>query len=97
MFELGRIYSEDKKDKVHARNIWEQAFYQWKRKASQETEPDVILGRQILVYLARLEEDAGNFEKAIQYLQEVSKMRGDDVMQKQIDELRGKLNNRSSK
>jgi tetratricopeptide (TPR) repeat protein len=65
LFELGRLYDDDRKDAVRARNIYGLALREWQKQADPQEE-DVLLLRQIVVHLAALEEREGNLAEAIQ-------------------------------
>lgn len=66
-FELGRIYFDNNQDVARARNIWRHAAASWREQEGPKAEPDVFILQQILTYLAKLEEDAGNLSLAINY------------------------------
>ena len=89
LFELGRIYQEDRKDDSRARNLWELAVKRLDGKKAPKTEEDDFMLGQLTLELARLEEKHGNLAAALQWLerhQTVSPER--EVVQKQIEELR---------
>jgi tetratricopeptide (TPR) repeat protein len=69
LFELGQLYYENRKDLVRARNLWEAAYARWERKEAGKEKPNLFALDQILVRLARLEEEAGNSKKAIDWLE----------------------------
>ena len=69
LFELGRLYRDSLKDNVRARNLWELADRKLLAQEKANGSFDLGLTRQILIQLAKLEEDAGQLPKAIHYLQ----------------------------
>ena len=71
LFELGRLYRENSKDTVRARNLFQLAERKLEAQEKNSGEPDLPLKRQILVSLARLEEAEGKFAAAIKYLQKL--------------------------
>jgi tetratricopeptide (TPR) repeat protein len=96
LFELGRLYYESYHDRARARNVWEEAARQWTKTyahLSPEDQKDShLVMEQITTHLAKLEEDAGNLPKAIEWLQEAQKVsETPDVIQKDIDQAKYKL------
>jgi tetratricopeptide (TPR) repeat protein len=94
LYELGRIYDENRNDKSRARNIWEAALKNCQELKSARSEPGDLnnfMIEQICVHLAHLEESEGNLSRAIACL-EIA--RGASVtprlLQARIDELRQK-------
>ena len=67
--ELGRIYYENYHDALRARNVWETAYGRWLRQESGKKEPNLPGLAQIVVRLARLEEQQGHYAKAVDWLQ----------------------------
>lgn len=92
LFELGRLYFENYKDTVRARNLWELALRRWQEQETGKKEPNLFLLEETTSYLAHLEEQAGNLAKAIGYLEMASKVSPNPAaVQRQIDALRQKL------
>jgi len=92
LFELGRLYNESYHDRDRARNVWELGVRKWQKLDPEVKKENRIVMEQLCIHLAKLEEDAGNLPRAIEWLQqaqEVSLM--GPVIQQQIDRLRGKL------
>jgi len=89
LFELGRIYHENYKDVERARNLLEAALKHWNQVESTKKEPDSFLLLQITWHLALLEQEVGNLDKAVRYLQ-IAKTASPtpDQVQRRIDELR---------
>jgi len=48
LFELGRIYNEDRKDPERARNLWELGLKNWRERETGKAEPNLFLRAQIL-------------------------------------------------
>lgn len=91
LFELGRIYVEDRKDLERARNVWELALHNWHEREQNSKEPNVLLQAQLLGNLAKLEEQQKNYAKALDYLKalkEVSPHK--EQIQKWLQELKVK-------
>jgi tetratricopeptide (TPR) repeat protein len=91
LFELGRIYRENRHDAARARNLWELALAKWQEREAGRAEPNMFLRAQLLGQLAKLEEEHQNFPRAIEHLQllrEISPNK--DAIQKWIEELKSK-------
>jgi len=71
LFELGRIYDENRKDPVRARNVWELALKDWHARDAAGAKPQFLVYDEILGHLARLEEQQKNYAQAIVYLEEL--------------------------
>ena len=92
LFELGRVYEENRHDPDRARNLWELALGKWRRQEGQDQKPDRFLFEQITSRLADLEERAGGFAKAIEYLERVKSASPQPArIQEHIDDLKRKL------
>jgi len=92
LFELGRVYLEDRKDAVRARNLWEYGVRQWDVQPGPKSEQDDFILFQLTLYLARLEEGEGNLPAAIHWLKRVKTVSPEpDKIEKQIGELQQKL------
>jgi tetratricopeptide (TPR) repeat protein len=88
LFELGRIYAEDRNDPSRARNVWELGLKNWHRRESSKAEPNVFLHAQLLGYLATLEENQGRFARAIEHLTELKGISPNkEAIQRWIDEI----------
>ena len=92
LFDLGRLYYENRKDLVRARNLWELALRRWDRREQGKKEPDYVAFDKITMNLANLEKSLGNYARAIQWI-ELAKVHSPhpETLQQQIDELRAKL------
>jgi tetratricopeptide (TPR) repeat protein len=92
LFELGRLYYDGQHDIQRARNVWQLALRKWLQSESGKEKPNYFEQEKIAVHLARLEEDAGRFERAIELLESGKQASPNPAaLQKQIDELREKL------
>jgi tetratricopeptide (TPR) repeat protein len=97
LFELGRLYYESYHDTDRARNVWELAVRKWLALTPQEQKDNKLLFERITTHLGQLEQDAGNWPQAMNWLQaaqKVSETPGD--LQKQIDGLKQKIAAQSS-
>jgi len=75
LFELGRIYHENRKDATRARNVFELALKRWREREAGKPEPDIFLYAQMLNHAALLEREQNNYPRAIEHyttLKEVS-------------------------
>jgi tetratricopeptide (TPR) repeat protein len=68
LLELGRLYHENVGDVTRARNVWELALNRWTSRNANVKEQDLFGRSEIAIYLARLEEEAGNLERAVALL-----------------------------
>jgi len=95
LFELGRLYNENYHDTERARNVWQLALNKWydRYKNDPTGAKDNKLGfEEITVNLARLEENAGNYEAAIRWFQATQKVSPvPDAIQQQIDAIKAKM------
>ena len=88
LFELGRVFEENRHDPARARNVWEAALRHWNEQESQKEDPDSISFIQIASHLALLEQKQGNLEQAISCMKLwKSRSPNPDEVQKRIDEL----------
>jgi len=92
MYELGRVYSENRNDQARARNLWEASLRQWQRQEAPKSDPDKFLFIQIVSHLALFEEKQGHYPQALAYM-ELWKARspGPDAVQKFIDDILHKM------
>ena len=93
LFALGSMYKDNFHDNNRARNVWELALKRWEQVEGPKKNPDKLGCDEITVNLGRLEEEEGNIQKAIEYLERARELSpAPEVLQKQIDELRKKAN-----
>ena len=74
LFELGRIYRENREDPGRARNLWELGLSRFQQWEDSERESSIFLHAQLLGNLAKLEEDEGNFEASIHHLKRLKQV-----------------------
>jgi tetratricopeptide (TPR) repeat protein len=92
LFELGRIFEENRHDLVRAKNLYDLAYSQYKKLYDRNPEADTLLLAQIIIHLERVDEQAGNIPQAIEYLKELSTISpAKDKIQLQIKELEEKI------
>jgi tetratricopeptide (TPR) repeat protein len=91
LYELGRLYLEDRHEPDRARKVWDLALVRWNSQEAAKPEPNLFLLEQITVRLANLEADAGNLPRAINLMELAKKASPHpEAIQKQIEELRQK-------
>ena len=91
LFELGRIYRENHKDINRSRRIWQASLSQFRKTRTTEETEDLLLYAQMLVNLAKLEEEAGDYAKAADYLKDLLVVSPNKAaLQKSIDALTAK-------
>jgi tetratricopeptide (TPR) repeat protein len=92
LFELGRLYDESYHDKDRARNVWEAAARKWNQLDPATQKDNQLIMEQIATHLAKLEEDAGNLPRAVEWFQVAQKVSMTrDAIQIQINRLKGKI------
>lgn len=97
LFDLGRLYNENYHDTVRASNVWEAALHKWQAQSDEDKTNSLLIMDGIADQLAHLEEDSGNWNQAINYLEMAKKVSRDpDAVQKWIDEVRQKRAAQSS-
>ena len=91
-FDLGRLYYENRHDAAHARNLWLLALRRWNEHQQSKKEPDFGSLHDIEIQLAHLEENEGNYAKAIEWMEKAKPHSPNpEALQSQIDALRAKL------
>jgi len=91
LFELGRVFDENRRDSQRARNVWELALRKWHERSARNGKQDDFILEQILTHLAQLEEREGYWEKAIAYLEKLKAFSPHpNVIQQHIEELKRK-------
>ena len=92
LFALGRVYYENDHDAQRARNVWELALRRWNEQERGKKAPDNFALEQIVVHLARLEEDEKRFPQAIAYLETAKQLSPTPAaLQRQIDEIKRQI------
>lgn len=88
LFELGRIFKENRNDVVRARNVWEIGVQSWEKTEGTKREPYVLVYAQLLGNLAKLEEEQKNYDRAIEHLNSLVKVSSNKAhLEKWIAEL----------
>lgn len=91
LFELGRIFFQDRKDLDRARNVFEAGIASWDKTESTKKEPNTFLALQLIAHLAELEEQAGNLDRSIQLWEHAKKFSPFPAnAQRHIDDIRAK-------
>ncbi len=94
LYELGRLYMENYKDPVRARNVWEMALRGWHQQEDKKEKPDLRSLGDICDNLAEVEEQSGDLEAAIKHLRTSAKCSPvPDAIQRHIEELQKRLTN----
>jgi tetratricopeptide (TPR) repeat protein len=89
---LGQLLYENRQDVTRGRNLLEVALRRWQEQESAKPEPNVAGLREIVLALARLEEQQGNLPSAIQHLQMAKTISPNpESVQERINELKLKL------
>ena len=70
LFALGRLYRENLHDLRRAEGVLQLALGRWREQEPAKKQPNNTLLDQILVHLAKVEEEQGNIAAAIQYLEQ---------------------------
>lgn len=92
LFELGKIYLEDRKNIERATRLFELSLDRWAVQEKPREKPNVILLSNIATHLAEVEEQRGLLEAAIKHLEiarEVSPQSA--ALEKQIADLKARL------
>jgi len=98
LYEMGSLYDENYHDKTRARHVWELAYRRWHEQEPGMKDPDLIGLEKITIHLARLEEQTGHLDKAIDYLEAALKSSPNpQVIRQQITELKAKQEQASVK
>jgi len=95
MYELGRVYAENKHDETRARNLWEAALAQWEKQEAGKPDPERALRFlfvEIISHLALLEEKQGNYPQALAYMERwKARSPYPAAVQKYIEEVQRKM------
>ena len=92
LFELGRVYHDSNHDAERARNVWLLGIKKFFLRPPDQQKEDKLIFEGLVVNLAHLEDEAGNYGAAINWLQAAQKVSpAPGALQKQIDELQKKL------
>jgi len=89
LYELGRVYAENKNDPERARNLWLAALRHWQKQEPAKKEPNDFLFVEITGHLALLEEKQGNYQQALGYWEMCKEHSpAPQQIQKRIDEMK---------
>ena len=92
LFELGRLYRESSHDTDRARNVWELGVRKFLAQPPDQQKDNKLVFEEIVVNLAHLEDEAGNYGIAIRWLQTALKLSPNPAgLQKQIDAIQKKM------
>ena len=92
LFELGRLYHEGLHDRDRARNVWELGVKKFEALGEEEKKEARLTCEELVVHLGRLEDEAGNFSRAVVWLRAAQKVSPvPDALQQQIDEIGKKI------
>jgi tetratricopeptide (TPR) repeat protein len=92
LLELGRIYHESYHDLDRARNVWQLGINKYMALKPDEMKEAKLTFEGLVVNLARLEDEAGNYEQSINWFHAAQKISPDPAaLQKQIDDIQKKL------
>jgi tetratricopeptide (TPR) repeat protein len=92
LFDLGRLYDENYHDTVRARNVWKAALRKWQAQSDADKKDNKIGLDEIAMNLGRLEEDAGNWNQAINCFEMAIQVSPNpDAVQRRIDEIKKKM------
>jgi tetratricopeptide (TPR) repeat protein len=98
LYEMGCLYQENYHDLNRARHVWELALRRWQEQEPGKKVPDLIGLEKINIHLARLEEESGNFDNAIEYLEIIAKTSPNAwALSKQIEDLKAKRDGKGAK
>lgn len=92
LFELGRVYHDSNHDLNRARNVWELAVRKFLTLQPAEQKESKLIFEEIIVNLGHLEDEAGNYAQAINWLHAAQKVSpAPDALQAQIDAIQKKI------
>jgi tetratricopeptide (TPR) repeat protein len=94
LFDLGRLYRESYTNNVQARNVWDLALRRWQEQEPAKKQPDLQGLDSIVVSLAQVEQDLGDYTNALTHLQLAIALKASphpEALQKQIEELKQKV------
>jgi tetratricopeptide (TPR) repeat protein len=71
LYELGRLFFENRKDFFRAKNVWLAALHQWHVVEEPKEKPDLLLVGQILAGLSQIAVQDGHIGEAVDYLNQL--------------------------
>jgi tetratricopeptide (TPR) repeat protein len=91
LFELGRIYFDNRKDNARARTLWQLALKRYRESEAFNNGFDTLIHVEILGQLAKLEEQEKNYPAAIRYFEQLKEVSPNKTqVQAWIDYLKAK-------
>jgi tetratricopeptide (TPR) repeat protein len=91
-FELGRIYHESYHDLGRARNVWQMGLNKFFALKPDQQKDSKLLFEELAVNLGKLEDEAGNYEQAINWFHAAQKVSPvPEALQSQIDAIQKKI------
>ncbi|HEV2695347.1 MAG TPA: hypothetical protein VG347_20805 [Verrucomicrobiae bacterium] len=92
LFELGRYYRDASHDTDRARNVWELGIKKFMQLNETEMKDNRLIFEETAVNLARLEDEAGNYDRAINWFHAAQKVSLDPgALDVQIDKIQKKI------
>ena len=92
LFELGRVYHDAYHDLDRARNVWQLGIKKFMVAPADRQKDDKLIFEELVVNLARIEDEAGNYGAAIDWFHAAQKVSpAPDALQKQIDAIQKKM------
>ena len=91
LFDLGRMYSEQRHDSVRARNLWEAGLRNLEALPDRDKDENKFMAEQLLGALAKLEEQTNNPDKAIALLERLKALSPQpEAVQKWIEDVKAR-------
>jgi tetratricopeptide (TPR) repeat protein len=92
LFELGRIYYENRKQNDRARMLWELALKKYRESEAFKNNSDFLIHLQLLGQLGKLEEQEKNYAAALRYFEQLKEISpSKEQVQTWIDWLKERL------
>src|SRR5450756_1505966 len=92
LFELGRMYHETTHETDRARNVWELGIKKFLELSPDDQKENRLVFEETAVNLARLEDDAGNYDRAIYWFRQGQTVSLDPgSLDVQIDKIQKKI------
>jgi len=96
LFELGRVYHDGLHDRDRARNVWQLGVKKFFLRTADQQKEDKLLFEELVANLGYLEEEAGNYADAVNWLRAAQKVSpAPEALQKQIDRVQQKISAKS--
>jgi tetratricopeptide (TPR) repeat protein len=92
LFELGRVYHEGLHDNDRARNVWVLGVNKFLGLKPEVQKENKLIFEQLVVHLARLEDEAGNYAQAINWFRAAQTVSpAPEAIQERIDAVQKKI------